>query len=133
MDQNRFVRISNSEIINLKMVKIFDLSFTGRIWVVLLNGNISYVSRPYVTKIKHILGIGGKGRYLFYAPILIERVGSEIGAMILQTILSGLIGGICCYFCYLGNSSVESSKANTNLFLDQCCRNVSNCVCSRLD
>ena len=54
---NQFVRISNSEIINLKNVKNFDLSITGTICVKLSNGNTTYVSRRYVAKIKKILGI----------------------------------------------------------------------------
>lgn len=57
LDCNRFVRISNSEIINLNMVEHFDLSFTGTICVKLSNGMITYVSRRYVSKIKKILGI----------------------------------------------------------------------------
>ncbi len=52
-----FVRISNSEIINLKKVKKFDLSMSGTICVLLSNGNTSFVSRRYVTKIKKTLGI----------------------------------------------------------------------------
>lgn len=53
----QFVRISNSEIINLKKVKNFDLSFTGTICVELINGTTTYVSRRYVQKIKRILGM----------------------------------------------------------------------------
>ncbi len=52
-----FVRISNSEIINLKKVKNFDLSFAGTICVTLLDGTVTYVSRRYVSKIKKVLGI----------------------------------------------------------------------------
>lgn len=54
---HQFVRISNSEIINLKNVNNFDLSFTGTICVKLSNGTTTYVSRRYVSKIKKILGI----------------------------------------------------------------------------
>ncbi|MBO5164310.1 MAG: LytTR family transcriptional regulator [Ruminococcus sp.] len=54
---DQFVRISNSEIINLKNVNNFDLSFTGTICVKLANGAITYVSRRYVSKLKKILGI----------------------------------------------------------------------------
>lgn len=57
LDQKIFVRISNSEIINLKKVKGFDLSFTGTICVSLSNGMTTYVSRRYVSKIKQVLGI----------------------------------------------------------------------------
>lgn len=57
LDKSQFVRISNSEIINLKKVKSFDLSFTGTICVSLLDGTLTYVSRRYVTKIKQVLGI----------------------------------------------------------------------------
>lgn len=52
-----FVRISNGEIINLKKVKGFDLSFIGTICVSLSNDTVSYVSRRYVSKIKQLLGI----------------------------------------------------------------------------
>lgn len=52
-----FVRISNSEIINIKKAKKFDLSTVGTICVSLSNGDISFVSRRYVTKIKKTLGI----------------------------------------------------------------------------
>ncbi len=54
---HQFVRISNSEIINLKKVNCFDLNFTGTICVKLANGTITYVSRRYVSKLKKILGI----------------------------------------------------------------------------
>ncbi len=57
LNANQFVRISNSEIINLKKVKNFDLSFTGTICVKLENDTTTYVSRRYVSKIKKILGI----------------------------------------------------------------------------
>lgn len=57
LDSRSFVRISNSEILNLKKVKAFDLSFTGTIRVLLSNGATTYVSRRYVGKIKKILGI----------------------------------------------------------------------------
>lgn len=57
LDGSRFVRISNSEIINLQKVNCFDLSFTGTICVKLSAGATTYVSRRYVSKIKKILGI----------------------------------------------------------------------------
>jgi len=57
LDKGSFVRISNSEIINLKKVKGFDLSFAGTICVKLSNGTVTYVSRRYVAKIKQVLGI----------------------------------------------------------------------------
>lgn len=57
LNHTQFVRISNSEIINLKKVNNFDLSFTGTIRVELTNGTAAYVSRRYVSKIKKILGI----------------------------------------------------------------------------
>ena len=60
VDQNNFIRISNTEIINLKQVIEFDLGSTGTICIKLSKGNISYVSRRYVTNIKRTLGIGGK-------------------------------------------------------------------------
>ena len=53
--QDRFVRISNSEIINLKKVRHFDLSFSGTICVSLSDGTVTYVSRRYVSKIRDLL------------------------------------------------------------------------------
>ncbi|MBD5444254.1 MAG: LytTR family transcriptional regulator [Lachnospiraceae bacterium] len=57
LNPKQFVRISNSEIVNLKKVNNFDLSFTGTICVKLSNGTVTYVSRRYVSKIKKILGV----------------------------------------------------------------------------
>lgn len=57
LDKDDFVRISNSEIINLKRVKEFDLSYTGTICVSFQNNTVTYVSRRYVKKIKQVLGI----------------------------------------------------------------------------
>ncbi len=57
LDASQFVRISNSEIVNLRKVSNFDLSITGTICVKLSNGMVTYVSRRYVSKIKKILGI----------------------------------------------------------------------------
>lgn len=57
LNPKQFVRISHSEIINLKKVKNFDLSFTGTICVEFTNGSVTYVSRRYVAKIKKILGM----------------------------------------------------------------------------
>lgn len=53
----RFVRISNSEIINLYLVKRLDLSLSGTICMELAGGATAFVSRRYVSKIKDILGI----------------------------------------------------------------------------
>lgn len=57
LEHRSFVRISNSEIINLKKVKNFDLSFAGTICITLSNGTVAYVSRRSVAKIKQRLGI----------------------------------------------------------------------------
>lgn len=57
LDGKNFVRISNSELINLKKAKKFDLSFSGTICVSLEGGEVTYVSRRYVSKIKTLLGI----------------------------------------------------------------------------
>lgn len=57
LEKLSFVRISDSDIINLKRVKGFDLSFVGTICVTLSNGSVTYVSRRKVAKIKQLLGI----------------------------------------------------------------------------
>lgn len=50
-----FVRISNSEIVNLRKVESLDLSMAGTICVKLKNGQITFASRRYVSKIKQTL------------------------------------------------------------------------------
>ena len=57
LEKSSFARISNAEIVNLKKVKSFDLSFSGTICVKLSDGSVTYVSRRYVAKIKQLLGI----------------------------------------------------------------------------
>lgn len=57
LDSKIFVRISNSDIINLRKVKSFDLSFAGTICITLSNGTVTYVSRRSVAKIKQLLGL----------------------------------------------------------------------------
>lgn len=52
-----FVRISNAEIVNMKMITNMDISMTGTIGV-FLKGNIkTYASRRYVSKIKKLFVI----------------------------------------------------------------------------
>lgn len=53
----RFVRVSNSEILNLDRVTALDLSITGTIRMTLEGGVTAYVSRRYVKKIKQALGL----------------------------------------------------------------------------
>lgn len=55
--REKFIRISNSEIVNLTRIKNFDLSYAGTIGVTLTNGETTFVSRRYVPKIKQALGI----------------------------------------------------------------------------
>lgn len=57
LDRRSFVRISNSEIINLKKVKRFDLSISGTVCVEFADGSTAFASRRYVSKIKQILGL----------------------------------------------------------------------------
>lgn len=57
LSKSDFVRISNSEIINLRMVKSFDLNLAGTICVKFVDSSASYVSRRYVADIKKVLGL----------------------------------------------------------------------------
>lgn len=61
LDQTRFVRISNSEIINLDRVTSVDLSLSGTICMTLDGTVKAYVSRRYVKKIKETLNLGRRG------------------------------------------------------------------------
>ena len=55
MDSKSFVRISQSEIINIYKVKKFDISISGTIGVEFIDGRKSWVSRRFVKQIKNIL------------------------------------------------------------------------------
>ena len=55
LDRHTFVRISHSEIVNLRKVTALDLSLTGTIKMTLAEGVVCYVSRQYVKKIKEAL------------------------------------------------------------------------------
>lgn len=57
LNPKQFVRISNSEIVNINEITNMDISKTGTIGVT-LSGNIhTYASRRYVSKIKKQLGL----------------------------------------------------------------------------
>ena len=50
--ENHFVRISKSELVNVKKIKSLDLSLTGTIKVIMKNGYETYSSRRNVAKIR---------------------------------------------------------------------------------
>lgn len=58
LDSHIFVRISQSEIVNLKQVTALDLAITGTIKMTLTGGTVCFVSRRHVKKIKEALGLG---------------------------------------------------------------------------
>lgn len=57
LDSHTFVRISHSEMVNLKKVTALDLTLGGTIKMSLADGTACYVSRRYVKKIKQALGL----------------------------------------------------------------------------
>ena len=63
LDKDRFVRISQSEILNLRKVKSFDFSAVGTIGVELENGESTWVARRRVRDVKRALARGGNDGY----------------------------------------------------------------------
>lgn len=57
LDATKFVRISNSEIINVSKLIKLDTNMTGTIKMYLKGNQETYVSRRYVPKIKKALGV----------------------------------------------------------------------------
>ena len=57
LDKKQFLRISNSEIVNIKKIRDIDLSIIGRICISFADNTQTYVSRRYIPKIKKSLGI----------------------------------------------------------------------------
>ncbi|MCI8808161.1 MAG: LytTR family transcriptional regulator [Oscillospiraceae bacterium] len=57
LEGTRFVRVSNSEIVNLDRVTGLDLTLAGTIKMTLEGGTVCWVSRRYVKKIRSALGL----------------------------------------------------------------------------
>lgn len=50
-----FVRISNSELVNVRQIEKMDMSYAGTIKMHLKNGDETYVSRRFMKQIKEVL------------------------------------------------------------------------------
>ena len=57
LEGTRFVRVSNSEIVNLDRVTALDLTLTGTIKMTLAGAAVCWASRRYVKKIKQALDL----------------------------------------------------------------------------
>lgn len=57
LSKKQFLRISNSEIVNVRKIRDIDLSIIGRICILFVDNTQTYVSRRYIPKIKKSLGI----------------------------------------------------------------------------
>ena len=60
LNGKKFIRISQSEIINIYKVKHFDVSLSGTIMIEFTNGVKTYASRRYIKAIKEFLNKEGK-------------------------------------------------------------------------
>lgn len=96
----KFVRISNSELINLNLVDSFDLSYSGTISVKMKNKSKTFVSRRYVKIIKETLGIWGD----FMKKIISSMVN---GLLICEFVLL-LISLVMSYFFTDGDFSIAN-------------------------
>ncbi|MDO4487957.1 MAG: LytTR family DNA-binding domain-containing protein [Eubacteriales bacterium] len=56
LPEKEFVRISNSEIVNVSMIEKLDMGYAGTIRIFMENGDEAFVSRRYVSKIREVLG-----------------------------------------------------------------------------
>ena len=55
LKEQKFARISNSELVNVQQIEKLDMSYAGTIQVRMKNGDVTYVSRRFVRKIKEVL------------------------------------------------------------------------------
>ena len=58
LDDSVFIRISKSEIINMRKIKRLDMNTTGTIKVIMRDGTETYTSRRNVTRLKQALEKG---------------------------------------------------------------------------
>ena len=58
--ESTFVRISKSELVNLKKIKSIDLSLTGTVKILMKNGYETYSSRRSIAKIRERLDLNKK-------------------------------------------------------------------------
>lgn len=66
LSKSQFVRISRSEMVNIRCISKLDMDLTGTIKVILSDGTQTYTSRRCIPQLKQALGIGktekkGKG------------------------------------------------------------------------
>ena len=61
LDKKRFIRISQSETVNIKRVKNFDFSVAGTIGLELENGETTWVSRRRIKDVRTLLSGGRDG------------------------------------------------------------------------
>ena len=84
----KFVRISNSELINLNLVDSFDLSYSGTISVKMKNNSKTFVSRRYVKKIKETLGIWGDFMKKIISPMVKGLLICEFVLLVISLVMS---------------------------------------------
>ena len=84
----KFVRISNSELINLNLVDSFDLSYSGTISVKMKNKSKTFVSRRYVKKIKETLGIWGDFMKKIISPMVKGLLICEFVLLVISLVMS---------------------------------------------
>ena len=88
LKSKKFVRISNSELINLNLVDSFDLSYSGTISVKMKNNSKTFVSRRYVKKIKETLGIWGDFMKKIISPMVNGLLICEFVLLVISLVMS---------------------------------------------
>lgn len=88
LKSKKFVRISNSELINLNLVDSFDLSYSGTISVKMKNNSKTFVSRRYVKKIKETLGIWGDFMKKIISPMVKGLLICEFVLIVISLVMS---------------------------------------------
>ena len=115
----KFVRISNSELINLNLVDSFDLSYSGTISVIMKNKSRTFVSRRYVKKIKETLGIWGDFMKKIISQIINGILICEFVLLVISIFMSYIFldGG----FTLANPDLIESSASVFSASLSSIC------------